>query len=146
MALILPFLTVLLFGGMELGYFFYNEHQVVKGVRDGARYASRQAFTDINCDSGTVPGSVETRIKEITRTGQLSGGTSRVPGWTNADIAVSVTCPASAVTTGIYKDESNAPQVKIVASVDYNSLFDGIGVIDSTYTLNAEQQAAVMGL
>ena len=31
-------------------------------------------------------------------------------------------------------------------SVDYPSLFDGLAVLDSTYHLNAEQQAAVMGI
>lgn len=145
MALVLPFLIVMLFGGMELSYYFYNEHQVMKGVRDGARFASRQPFTAINC-STAIPGSVQTAIKEVTRTGQLSGGIARVPGWTNADVTVSVSCPATAVTMGIYRDEPNAPRVKIVTTVDYQSLFDGIGVIDSTYTINAEQQAAVMGI
>ena len=145
MALVLPFLIVLLFGGMELGYYFYSEHQVVKGVRDGARFASRQAFSSINCGS-PIPLDVRTAIQEITRTGQISGGTSRIPGWTNDDIDVSVTCPSTAIATGIYKNEGNAPQINIATSVIYPSLFDGVGIIDSTYTLNAEQQAAVTGL
>jgi Flp pilus assembly protein TadG len=149
MVLVLPFLVVLLFGAVELGYYFYNEHQVVKGVRDGARYASRQSFTAISCNGTTpsaIPAGIETNIKEVTRTGQISGGTARVPGWVNGDITVSVTCPATAVTTGIYKNETNAPQVNIDTSVDYNSLFGGLGVIDSTFTLNASQQAAAMGI
>jgi Flp pilus assembly protein TadG len=149
MALVLPFLVVLLFGGAELGYYFYNQHQVVKGVRDGARFAGRQSFANLNCSGGTpstIPTAVETEIKEVTRTGQVSGGTARVPGWVNGDIAVAVTCPTTAITTGIYKNETNAPQVNITATVSYASLFDGVGVIDSTYTLNASQQAAVMGI
>ena len=147
MALVLPFLVVLMFGGAELGYYFYNQHQVVKGVRDGARYAGRQSFVSLNCDTpSTIPSDVETAIKEITRTGQISGGTARVPGWVNGDITVTVTCPATAITTGIYQEETNAPQVNVAASVSYDSLFDGVGVIDSTYTLSASQQAAVMGI
>jgi Flp pilus assembly protein TadG len=149
MALVLPFLVLLLFGGVELGYYFYNQHQVVKGVRDGARFAARQSFASLNCNGGTpstIPTDVETAIKEITRTGQVSGGTARVPGWDNGDIAVSVSCPATAVTTGIYSGMANAPQVNITATVSYASLFDGVGVVDSTYTLSASQQAAVMGI
>ena len=149
MALVLPFLVLLLFGGVELGYYFYNQHQVVKGVRDGARYAGRQSFVSLNCDGGapsTVPDDVETAIQEITRTGRISGGTARVPGWVNGDITVTITCPTTPITTGIYEDEDNAPQVNVAATVSYDSLFDGVGVIDSTYTLRASQQAAVMGI
>ena len=149
MALVLPFLVILMFGGIEVGYYFYNEHQVVKGVRDGARYAARQSFVSLNCNGGspsTIPGDVQTAIKEITRTGKISGGTPRVPGWVNADITVTLTCPSTAITTGIYENEDNAPQVNVAATVSYDSMFDGIGVLDSTYTLRATQQAAVMGI
>lgn len=151
MALMLPLLVLLLFGGAEMGYYFYCEHQVVKGVRDGARYAGRQSFAALNCNGGaasTVPADIESNIKELTRTGLISGGTPRVPGWGSDpdDVTVTVTCPATAIKTGIYSGADNAPQVNVVASVSYPSLFDGVGLIDSTYTLNASQQAAVMGL
>lgn len=149
MVLVLPIVMALLFGSVELGYYFYAEHQVVKGVRDGARFGSRQSFVDLNCTGNTpssVPSGVETAIQEITRTGQISGGTARIPGWVNEDIDVSVTCPGTAVTTGIYEGSDNAPQINVAASVAYPSLFDSLGFIDLTYTLNASQQAAVMGL
>ncbi len=149
MVLVMPILTVLLFGAVELGNYFYSEHQVVKGVRDGARYASRLSFVDLNCTGGsasTIPSGVETAIKEITRTGRISGGTARVRGWVDGDITVTVTCPGTAVTTGIYQGADNAPQINVVASVPYDSLLDGVGIIDSTYMLNASQQAAVMGI
>jgi len=149
MALLLPFLVFLLFGGAELGYYFYCEHQVVKGVRDGARYASRQSFAALNCDGNTpstIPSDVETDIQEMTRTGRISGGTSRIPGWVDTDITVSVTCPATVIDTGIYNGADNAPQVNIRARVAYPSLFDGVGVLTSRFKLNAWQQAAVMGI
>ena len=150
MVLMLPFLTVLLFGSIEVGYYFYNEHLVVKGVRDGARYAGRQSFADINCDGGSIPSAVQTAIKEVTRTGRVSGGTARIAGWTNSEVTVALSCPGdgggTAVTTGIYKTESDAPIVTVSASVSFTSLFGSLGVIDSTYSLNASQQAAVMGI
>ena len=40
MALVTPLLLVILFGAVELGNYFYNEHIVVKAVRDGARFAA----------------------------------------------------------------------------------------------------------
>ena len=147
MALLVPLLVVMLFSAIEVAYYFYSEHQVVKGVRDGARYASRQSFTSINCQAGsTVPAGVVSAIKEVTRTGQPSGGTARVPGWVNADVAVSVSCPGTAITTGIYRTEPNAPVVTVTANVDYTSLFDGVGILTDSYDLNATQQAAVMGI
>jgi len=146
MALVLPFLIVLLFGGAELATYFYYEHQVVKGVRDGARFAGRQAFSSINCGGSAIPSDVEDAIVEITRTGQISGGTERVPGWSEDDVTVTVSCPATAVTTGIYQNETNAPRVSVAANVAYRSLFNGLGVIDDTYFLRASQQSAVVGL
>ena len=145
----LPVTTALLFGTVELGYYLYCEHQVVKGVRDGARFASRQSLVDLNCIGNapsSIPADVELAIQEITRTGQISGGSARIPGWVNADIDVDVTCPGTVINTGLYENEDNAPQINIDASVDYPSLFDGMAVLDSTYHLNAEQQAAVMGI
>ena len=147
LALILPLLVVMLFGAIEISYYFYNQHQVVKGVRDGARYASRQSFNNINCNTGySMPAATQTAIQEVTRTGRPSGGTARVPGWVNADVTVTVSCPATAVTTGIYTGEANAPIVTVTAAVDYESLFDGVGLLTDDYALNASQQAAAMGI
>lgn len=144
MALILPMLLVLLFGGLEAGYFMYIQHQVTKGVRDGARYASRQSFVDATC--GAVTSSVATAIQEVTRTGQPSGGTTRVPGWDNGEVTVTPTCPATAVTTGIYKGATNAPQIRVSADVPYPSLFATMGLLDLTIRLRASEQTAVMGI
>lgn len=146
LALLIPLLVIMLFGTIEMGYYFYTEHQVVKGVRDGARFASRQSFTAINCTGGSVPGGVETQIKEVTRTGRPSGGSARVPGWTNADITVGVTCAGGGYNAGIYKNEPDAPVITVSARVNYNSLFDGVGVLTDGYALNATQNAAVMGI
>ena len=145
LALLLPLLAVMLFGAIEVAYYFYSQHQVVKGVRDGARYASRQSFAAINCDSA-MPAGIQTAIQEVTRTGRPSGGTTRVPGWINADVVVAVSCPGTAVTTGIYENQTNAPVVTVTANVDYQSLFDGVGILTDSYTLNASQESPVMGI
>lgn len=148
MALITPVAVLVMFTGFEVGHYMYVEHQVVKGLRDGARYAARQSFDEINCRSGpSIATGVPDRIQNVVRTGQISGGTTRVSGWVNTDITVTVTCPTAAESqTGIYDSGEPAPQVTLSTSIDYNSLFNGIGILDDEATILGSQQATVMGI
>lgn len=147
MALVLPMLLALMFGCLEGAHYLYIEHQIVKGVRDGARFAARQSFTNYSCSSTSVgSSSVETEIKNVTRTGQVSGGASRVSGWTDADVTVSVSCPSTAITTGIYSDFTNAPQVTVSSTVAYPSLFGTLSGLTTSFKVHSRDQAAVMGV
>ena len=98
MALVTPFLIILMFGAFELGNYFLSEHVVVKAVRDGARYAGRLSFSNYSCpdeSSDNVPGgSVVADTRNIVRTGQLaSNGNTRLIGWTDPDsITVTYDC------------------------------------------------------
>ena len=47
MAMVAPLLIGIMFGSLQMGKFFWDEHQVLKAVRDGARYAARQSFASI---------------------------------------------------------------------------------------------------
>ena len=49
MALVVPLMLTLMFGGLEGAYYLWNEHIAIKAVRDGARFASRQPFTKYDC-------------------------------------------------------------------------------------------------
>ncbi|NVE94180.1 TadE/TadG family type IV pilus assembly protein [Altererythrobacter lutimaris] len=150
MALILPLAVLILFTTLEGAHYFYAQHQVVKGVRDGARWGARQDFASINCQNGTassVPTAIRDSIRNLTRTGQLTGGEPRVLGWEAGDITVSITCPTDATSqTGIYDSTDRAPQINVAATVDYVSLFGGVGVINDTANLRASQQATVVGI
>ena len=73
MALLLPLLTVILFGGMETGHFFWTEHQVLKAVRDGSRFAARHEFSLFDCDAGTIDSDLVTDVQKLTRTGFIDG-------------------------------------------------------------------------
>lgn len=150
MALILPLSMLLIFSGLETGHFFYQEHQVIKGLRDGGRWAARQSFDAANCRNGTAQqfgGPTQTQIKNLVRTGSLTGGTPRVSGWANTDISVTVTCPTATVSqTGIYDATERAPQVTISTTFNYDSLFNGLGVITDSASLNASHQATMMGI
>ncbi|MFA7586171.1 MAG: TadE/TadG family type IV pilus assembly protein [Novosphingobium sp.] len=143
MALILPLLLALLFTGLEGAHYLYAEHQVVKGVRDGARYAGRLPFTSFTCGS-LVNSSDITAVQNVTRTGLPTGGNARVRGWVNTHVTVGASC--TALDTGIYQDMTNAPRVEVSATVPYISLFGMLTGFDVDVSLHAAQQAAVMGI
>lgn len=153
MALIVPLAVLLMFSALEAGHYIYQEHQVVKGLRDGGRYAARQSFDVINCRGGSpsaIPAGLETEVKNLTRTGKLSGGTARVAGWDNTDITIEVDCPpplaGETEHTGIYDSGEPPPQVTISTNFNYNSLFNGLGVLTDSISLNGSHQATVMGI
>ena len=151
MALILPISILLLFTGFETGHYFYQQHQIVKALRDGARYAARQSFDDANCREGTAQqfsGTVLTEIQSLTRTGQINGTTPRIANWnSNSQVTVNVTCPTAAESqTGIYDGTERAPQVTLSTRFSYDSLFNGLGIISDSYSIGASQQATVMGI
>lgn len=148
MALVTPLLMILMFGSFELGNYYLDNHVVVKAVRDGARYASRQAFTKFTCPS-TVDATVAGNIRNVTRIGNIAGtGTPRLPSWTDGTITVSVRCVSNTANTysGIYDDFPNVMIVKVNATVPYASLFKVIGFNSATININASSEAAVMGI
>ena len=158
MALLLPLLVVLLFVTFEGGYFLWNEHKVVKGVRDGARYAGRLDFTKYTCPA-TVDATAETSIKNMTRTGFPTAdnpniaGTDNpmVAGWSNTAPGVTVTLSCVGSMGGLYAANSdNAPVITVSASVPYpDSPLSGLVAIlglDTDINLNARAQSSVMGL
>jgi Flp pilus assembly protein TadG len=156
MALALPLLLVLLFGSAEIGNYFLDEHILVKAVRDGARYAARQDFSNFSTCSGTPGGTVDADTKNVVMTGVLSGGTNRLPFWTTRTITVSTSCSTTAGTTtlgGIYNNNKNAggtligaPIVTVSATVPYTPILKAYGFTGVGYNLNATQKAAVMGI
>jgi Flp pilus assembly protein TadG len=145
LALLLPLLVMLLMGTFEGGYFLWSEHQVVKGVRDGARYAARHDFSDFTCPA-TIDSTLVTEVKSLTRTGTADGtGTAAVPGWIDDDVTVSLSCDDT-TTSGIYAALGTAPRITVAASVAYPSLFGLLGFNTTGIHLNASAQSAVMGL
>lgn len=153
-ALIVPLLVVLLFGGSEAGHFVWTQHKLTEAVRDGARYASRLPFETV-CDGATdvlTNGDHDeehARVIRVTRTGQLASSTVRpvVPGWTDAQVDVTVSCEQF-VSTGLYTELGAAGPVVTVAAtnVTYPSLFGLLGRITRSVSLNARSSAAVIGI
>ena len=166
MALVMPFLLVILFGSVELGNYFMNEHTLVKAVRDGARFAARQSFTNYTTCSGNVPtpgtsGSANENTKLIVRKGTLdSTAPDLLPNWSTATFSATISCAAQANgqdMLGIYRSRFGstcngaaangcAQIVTVTAQLNYLPIlrvfgFNGIGA-----HLNASSQAAVAGI
>lgn len=150
MALMLPVLFALIFTTYEGGHYMWSEHKVLKGVRDGARYAARLPFTNFDCtDTDLVGADAATRmteIKNLTRTGMISGGTPKVPGWADDDITVSVQCNAT-YNTGLYSGiAGGAPTVTVATVVEYPSILGLLGFDTSGAVVRGQANAAVTGL
>lgn len=148
MALIAPLLIILMFGSFELGNYFWNSHVVTKAVRDGARYASRQSFDNFDCTASSVAAGVITNTQNLTRTNQIaSGGTARIPGWTQANsVTVAIRPDVSGNYGGFYTGMACVPVVVVTATVPYRSLFGALGFNTTGINLTANSEVPVMGL
>lgn len=153
MALVVPLLGTIMFGSLELGKYFWDEHLVVTAVRDGARYAARQNFATMPC-GGTATN--EAQIKNLVRYGKTTVTVTDKPRlnyWTSdTTIFVTITCYANAgvggtrVYNGLYTARPNVPVVRVRAAVPYASIV-GSGFFRSAgLTLNAYSEATVMGI
>lgn len=149
MALVTPLLLIILFGSVEVGNFFYNEHLLSKAVRDGARFAARQNFSYYTC-SGAPTGTVVADTRKIVKTGYLTppANSDRLYSWNDSTITLDTRCDNTLGLTGIYRGKTTgAPIVTVSATVPYRPIartlfgFSGVGV-----NLNATQRAAVTGL
>lgn len=154
MVLVLPFLLVLMFGGFEAGNFVWSQHKLTMAVRDGARFAARMEV-DKFCDgdSTDLDPDIEADIKAVTVTGALpppDGGTAppaKVPNWTTDQVTVTPYCGAFSG-NGIYTDLNNEGPIILVEASDvtYPSLFESLGLLDSSIRLTAKTHAAVIGI
>lgn len=150
MALVTPLLMIIMFGSVELGNYFWNEHIAMKAVRDGARYAARQPVEDFPC-SGAIPSATETRIKNVTRTGQIGdGGDPKLAGWDDAEVTITFDCqttPASPYNTGIYSGlTGGARRVTVSAAVPYRAIIGAVVFPTDSLQVRAEAQAVVFGI
>lgn len=147
MALVTPLLMALIFGCFELGNFFWDAHVVAKATRDGARYASRRSFDDY---AGCAPSSsLVTAVRNVTRTGQVTGGAPVLRNWTSpATVTVTVSCAPTGTYRGVYEQLTTMgpPRVTVETAVPYSSLLGDLGFATTTLTLRARSQAAVAGL
>src|SRR5690349_9425328 len=160
MALVAPLLLIIMMGSVELGNYFMNEHSLVKAVRDGARFAARQSFTNYTSCTGAPGGTVVADTQNVVMNGYVSGGSAITPNISAANISLAVSCASTAggqPMLGIYRSRFGgtcdgsvasgcAQTVTVTASVPYRSILGGFGFTGFGMSLNASSQAAVQGV
>ena len=150
MALVLPLLLIIMFGSIELGNYFMNEHTLAKAVRNGARFAARQSWSDYTACSGSPGGTVVADTQNVVMNGYLSGGTIITPNIKAADITVATSCATTVggqTMSGIYTGRATGAQIVTVgATVNYRPILASFGFSGSGLQLNASSEAAVAGL
>src|SRR5215470_10652991 len=82
-SIILPVLFILVFGVFEFSWVICQQHLILTGISDAARYIARS----------TAPNdaTVKKVAKNLATTGSVDGDTPRVKGWTADDIDISYT-------------------------------------------------------
>jgi hypothetical protein len=143
-----------------------NQHALVKAVRDGARYAARQNFTNYTGCSGNIPtpgtaGTANENTKLIVRKGTLdSTAPDLLPNWSTATFSATVSCTATAngqPMLGIYRSRfggtcngsaSNgcAQVVTVSVALTYQPILGILGFTGRGLHINAASQAAVTGI
>jgi len=150
MALVIPLLLIIMFGALEVGNYFLNEHILVKSVRDGARFAARQDFSNYSACTGSVSDPLLSNTRNVVKRGLLAGGADRLANWAATSISVTMICSTTAggqTMSGIYRGRAQgAPIVIVNATVPYTPVLGSFGFSGIGLNLNASQQAAVMGL
>lgn len=160
LALITPLMLGLMFGSLELGNYFLDEHALVQQVRDGARYASRiPLVANYNCPSGggagTIGAPAVTAIGNVTRTGTVGGtgeGRFNTAYWTRncgtatQTLTVTVRCVSKNDYDGVWQGlDSDIPVVKVSSAVRYRSLVGTLGLADVNLCLSASSEVPVIG-
>lgn len=146
LVLMVPLLVTMMFGFFEAGRYLQAEHVVTKAVRDAARYAARQPFTEMPC--GTPVPSVVSDVQNMVRF-EPGGTTPRTTGSADMVVNVTVVCPGtgSYANAGIYEDLDTGARYVLVSATDtYQSLFGNLGFGTAGLQLRASAQSAVTGV
>lgn len=158
MALILPLVLILMITVFDGARFMWCEHLVIKGVRDGARYAGRLPYstygtTDPNtgafsCGTSALSGTPLSNIQNLTRAGELSDSApSRISGWVKSDVKVTYDCLSGQ--GGIYNisgTAGNAPRVKVSTAVSFPVFFGALGFNINPLKIAATAESPVAGI
>ena len=82
-SIILPVLFILVFGVFEFSWAICQQHLILTGISDAARYIARSATPN--------DATIKKVAKNLATTGSIDGDTPRVKGWTVDDVDISYT-------------------------------------------------------
>ena len=163
-ALVLPLLTVLLFGGLEIGRALHDYHVVAETVRDAARFLGRAPYTCSGSGSGCTTCNKATgacgtcsfddaadiaTAEALAMTGQKSGGSPLLSGWTDAstiDIEMCYINNSGGTYSGLYDGVGVVPHVRLKADVPFTFLFGELVAPDAVIDINLSHSVVAAGL
>ena len=153
MALVMPILAVIMAGSAEVGRYFYQEHVLVKSVRDGTVFAARAPIDKFNCTSFAIDSGVVSNTRSLIRTGGLSGQSDLLKAWaatSGVTFTITLTCPTAVGSTtlsGIYTaNGGKVPVITVTAVLPYQTYLSSFGFRTQNWNLRASEQAAVQGI
>jgi Flp pilus assembly protein TadG len=82
-SIILPVLFILVFGVFEFSWAIFQQHLILTGISDAARYIARSPIPN--------DPTIKQNAKYLATTGAIDGNTPRVNGWTVDDVDISYT-------------------------------------------------------
>ena len=149
--LIMPLAILVMVAAMEAGNYLYSEHQVVKGVRDAARFAGRVlplstcASASAEADLPSTDPAWQTIANVAVYGSTANTGPRRLWTWNanGTDVVIRYACVAQ---TGLYTSTGFAPQIAVIGKPTYPSLFGTMTGLTSSYRLYSRQQAAGVGI
>lgn len=151
--LVMPLAILVMVAALEAGNYLYAEHQVVKGVRDAARYAGRVlplslcTAASAEADLPTSNAAWQTIANVAVYGSTANSGARRLWTWSAAaadtEVVIRYACVAQ---TGIYTTSGFAPQIAVIGKPDYPSLFSTMTGLTSSFRLYSRQQAAGVGI
>jgi Flp pilus assembly pilin Flp len=170
-ALLLPLLSLLLFGSIEVGRALHDYHVVTQSVRDGARYLSRLPFdcsgaaagscSTCNAQTGVCSGGGCTLTDpagvlegvSLAMTGTTDGGDDLLGYWPHPpasasnelNIQVCAVSNAGGTYSGLYEGMSVVPRVRVEANVDFEFLFGQLVSSNSAIDFEIAHNVVVVG-
>lgn len=129
-ALMLPLLTALLAGGIEVSRIVYHYHIASKGVQDAARFLSRNDAVLTGNICATQAASWTTAVtsaKNIAMYGApSSAGAAILSSWDDGDtITITVSCTSVSNTVSPLSGTTSIP----IIEVETNFAYDDMGVL-----------------
>jgi Flp pilus assembly protein TadG len=152
LAIIFPFLALLIFGTLETGNIIYQQHVITKGVQEAARFAARSpSLTETPVcptSSANWPTAVA-QAKNLATQGKIAGGSDAtliLKNFKASNLTISVSCPSATGFATPNAASGKIPVVVVSASVTAKSLgFLGFVGLPS-FTLTASHQEMGIGL
>ncbi len=121
LALVMPVFMLMFLSATELGNMIYYSSTIEKGMRSAITYAARTADT---LSGATISDEDLVIIENIARTGSLSGGTSLVAGYDEAESKVTITTHEFTQTMNGGVDDISVTIVTVAVEVPYVPLLE----------------------